>query len=344
DNLCDAQSMYLTYYMREYILKQYKDRPDILWRKIAEILLFADRDIYCMEADLNMDRILHEAFAKSPHANMEIGRASELINIIKEARLEAIKKMALTEKRSRTLNEQIKGGYFMIAYENIMETIQKCKEDPLFISSLRMLELPENENIQEHILYIFCIRIDERQKQLTGENREAARKELIQDNLDTISFFRLAELIVQEAFQKVRHERIRQCVEEGGDVRSVQRDINNSDYLLVEIISRIIYKYVNESPKMRHDYREALKYYYEDHPFLVELQRHIAEELVHKSFQSEEYWKVKGANPAEGHVGLVEKCVLPAEEILYCIVDYDKYSTPMNRVISVIENNYRRGR
>jgi hypothetical protein len=117
------------------------------------------------------------------------------------------------------------------------------------------------------------------------------------------------------------------------------RDSEKSDYLLVEFISRVIYKYVSESPKLRKEYREAVKYYYEGHTFFEDLQRHIAQELVHKSHQSKEYWKALGAHPTEGHVQLIEKCIIPTEKVASCVVSYEKYGKSMDKVMSVIERN-----
>ena len=108
---------------------------------------------------------------------------------------------------------------------------------------------------------------------------------------------------------------------------------------MVELISRIIYKYVSESPKRREEYYSALKYYYEDHPFLIELQQHIADELRYKSFQTEEHWKALGANPMVGHVGLIEKCVIPATKVSQCVMNCERYGDAMNEVINIIQNN-----
>jgi diadenosine tetraphosphate (Ap4A) HIT family hydrolase len=337
ENLCDAVSLYFRYYMREYIAMEYQERSDVSWKKMAEILLFAHEEFYSMDETINVEKILHEAFAKSPHHNLEIGKALSVIEMLKEARLEAIKKISLTQQRSANLNLQIREGYFMRTYETTMETIEKCKVEEGFMTALRSLDLPKNEKSRDHILYIFCVRIEERQNAL--KESKAARKTIAQDNLDTISFFKIAELIVEESFQHVRQERLKQCPPIGEDRENICRDIDNSDYLLLELISRIIYKFVSESPKIRQDYREAIKYYYENHPFFMQLQKHIAEELSRKSFQSQEYWKALGANPGEGHVGLIEKCILPAEKVARYAMNIDKHHKAIEQIIATIEKN-----
>ena len=340
ENLGDAAPLFFHYYMRDYITREYSDDTDVQWKKIAEILLYSSDAIYTMDTDVNIEQALQDAFAKSQHASMEIGKASRLIRIIKEAREDAIKKMSRVEQRSAKLKRQIVEGDFMATYELVMSAIGKCKKDERFIPLLNSLKMPSNDPIQEHMLYIFGIRLVERQELLKGELAKKTRNEILRDNLNTISFFKLAEIIVEEAFSKVRQARLETYSQETPEKKKEQiRDMKNSEYLLVELISRIIYKYVSESPKRREEYYSALKYYYEDHPFLIELQQHIADELRRKSFQTEEHWKALGANPMVGHVSLIEKCVIPATKVSQCVMNCERYGDAMNEVINIIQNN-----
>jgi len=338
--LGDAASLFFHYYMRDYITREYRDDPDVHWKKIAEILLYSSDAIYTMDSSVNIEQALQEAFARSQHSAMEIGKASRVIRIIKEAREDAIKKMSRVAERSSKLKRQIVEGDFMATYELVMNAIRKSKKDERFVPLLQSLRLPGNDPIQEHILYIFGIRQVERQALLKGELAKRTRNEILRDNLNTISFFKLAELIVEQSFYKVRQARLEAYSQHPGTKKEEQiRDMKNSEYLLIELISRIIYKYVSESPKRREEYYSALKYYYEDHPFFVELQRHIADELRRKSFQTEEHWKALGASPTEGYVGLIEKCIIPATKVSYCVVNCERYGDAMNEVMTIIENN-----
>ncbi len=334
ENLGDIDPLYFHFYMKEYIDREYGKDSDFTWKKVAEILLFCPMEIYNIHKEVNIDMALQEGFAKSRHSGMEIGKAYRLIKIIKEAREEAIKKMTLVEQRSSKLKRQIMEGDFMATYELVMNTIRRCKEDNRFLPLVNSIGLPRNEHIQEHILYILGIRQVERSEILKGPFSKVARNDLLRDNLNTISFSKLAELIVEEAFRNVKSKR----AEESLSIDE-QRDLKNSEYLLEELISRIIYKYISESPKRRHEYYSAVKYYYEDHPFFIELQRHIAEELRRKSFQTEEHWKALGSSPVEGHVGLIEKCIVPTTKIGQCVINCEVYGDAMDEVITIIESN-----
>ncbi|MEO5361720.1 MAG: hypothetical protein H7843_14955 [Nitrospirota bacterium] len=338
ENRGNTVALYFHYYMRDYIIREYGNEPDVSWKKAAEILYSCSEEIYSFDRQVNIDRALQEAFARSNHANMEMTRAYKLITIIKEAREDAIKKMNSVDQRSSKLKRQIEEGDFMATYELIMSTIGKCKDDPRFIPMVQTLDLPDNLQTLEHILYIFTIRLFERKDVTAAGLTKVQRNDLIRDNLNTISFFKLAWIIVEEAFKKVKENlSITCCPNE--DPISHFNDIKNSEYLMVELISRIIYKYISESPKRRQDYYSAIKYYYEDHPFFVGLLWHTADELRRKSFQTEEHWKALGAKPKEGHVGLIEKCIIPAGKISQCVVNCEKYGDTMNEVISIIERN-----
>ncbi len=338
ENISNTAALYFHYYMRDYITREHGTEPDVSWKKAAEILYSCSEEIYSFDKAVNIDRALQEAFARSSHANMDMARAFRLITIIKEAREDAIKKMNSVGQRSGNLKKQIEEGDFMATYELIMNTIGKCKEDPRFIPLTEGLDLPDNVQTQEHILYIFTIRLVERKEITSGELTKAQRNDLVRDNLNTISFFKLAGVIVEEAFKKVKATLSESCCQ-GEQPACHLNDIKNSEYLMVELISRIIYKYISESPKRRQDYYSAIKYYYEDHPFFVELLWHTADELRRKSFQTEEHWKALGAKPREGHVGLIEKCIIPAGKISQCVVNCEKYGDPMNDIITIIERN-----
>jgi diadenosine tetraphosphate (Ap4A) HIT family hydrolase len=339
ESLGDTAPLFFHYYMRDYIMREYSRDPDVHWKKIAEILLYSSDAIYTMDSSVNLEQALQEAFAKSQHSSMEIGKASRLIRIIKEAREDAIKKMSRVAERSSKLKRQIVEGDFMATYELVMNAIAKSKKDERFVPLLQSLRLPGNDPIQEHILYIFGIRQVERQALLKGELAKRTRNEILRDNLNTVSFFKLAELIVEQTFYKVRQARLEAYAQRPDTQDEQIRDMKNSEYMLIELISRIIYKYVSESPKRREEYYGALKYYYEDHPFFVELQRHIADELRRKSFQTEEHWKALGASPTVGHVGLIEKCIIPPAKVNYCVMNCEKYGDDMNDVMTIIENN-----
>ncbi|MCG6553178.1 MAG: hypothetical protein L7F77_12715 [Candidatus Magnetominusculus sp. LBB02] len=338
ENRGNTMALYFRYYMRDYIIREYKNDPDVTWKKAAEILYSCSEQIYSFSTAVNIDNALQEAFARSNHANMEMMRAFRLITVIKEAREDAIKKMNSVGQRSGKLKKQIEEGHFMATYELIMATLGKCKEAPRFMPLIASLDLPDNIQTQEHILYIFAIRVFERKDSPSTGLSIAQRNDLVRDNLNTISFFKLAWIIVEQAFKKVKETLAGACCP-GEDPTSHANDIKNSEYLMVELISRIIYKYISESPKRRQDYYSAIKYYYEDHPFFVELLWHTADELRRKSFQTEEHWKALGAKPKEGHVGLIEKCIIPAGKINQCVVNCEKYGQTMNEVITIIERN-----
>ncbi|MBF0345937.1 MAG: hypothetical protein HQL06_17130 [Nitrospirae bacterium] len=339
ENLGNSALLYFQHYMREYVTREYGGEPDITWKKVAEILFHCSEGVYSLDTRVNIEKVLQEAFAASLHAKMEMAKAHKLMCIIKEAREDAIKKMTIAEQRGTKLKKQIEEGDFMATYELVMGLIQKCKKDERFIPLLNSLDLPRNEKTHEHILYVFCIRLVERYELLKGGMTKVLRNELLRNNLNTVSFFKLAEVIVEEAFSKVKTRFIEEISKHTKDLESHMRDVANSEYLMVELISRVIYKYISESPKRRQEYYTAIKYYYEDHPFFTELQRHIADELRRKSFQTEEHWKALGADPAQGHLGLIEKCVIPAAKIGYCLINCEKYGDPMSDIMTIIESN-----
>ncbi|MBF0607967.1 MAG: hypothetical protein SFH39_15645 [Candidatus Magnetobacterium sp. LHC-1] len=339
ENLGNSALLYFQHYMREYITREYANEPDVSWKNVAEVLFHCGEDIYSLDIGVNIERLLQEAFAASLHAKMEMAKAHRLMCIIKEARQDAIKKMNVASQRGDRLRTQIEEGDFMATYELVMGLIQKCKKDSRFIPLLNSLNLPKNERTHEHILYIFCIRLVERYELLRGGMTKVMRNELLSNNLNTISFFKLAEVIVEEAFSKVNARFAEVISQKTLDVDSCMRDRANSEYLMVELISRVIYKYISESPKRRQEYYSAVKYYYEDHPFITELLSHIADELRRKSFQTEEHWKALGADPAQGHLGLIEKCIIPAAKMGQCVINCERYGEVCNDVITIIENN-----
>ncbi|KJU83906.1 hypothetical protein MBAV_003904 [Candidatus Magnetobacterium bavaricum] len=339
ENLGNSALLYFQHYMREYITREYANELDVSWKSVAEVLFHCGEDIYSLDAGVNIEHVLQAAFAASLHAKMEMARAHRLMCIIKEARQDAIKKMNVASQRGDRLRNQIEEGDFMATYELVMGLIQRCKKDSRFIPLLNSLNLPRNERTHEHILYIFCIRLVERYEQLKGGMTKVMRNELLSNNLNTISFFKLAEVIVEEAFSKVNARFVENISKKALDVDSCMRDRANSEYLMVELISRVIYKYISESPKRRQEYYSAVKYYYEDHPFMTELFSHIADELRRKSFQTEEHWKALGADPAQGHLGLIEKCTIPAARMGQCVINCERYGEAMNDVITIIENN-----
>ncbi|MBF0536918.1 MAG: hypothetical protein HQL03_01550 [Nitrospirae bacterium] len=339
ENLGNSALLYFQHYMREYITREYTNESDVSWKSVAEVLFHCSDDIYSLDASVNIEQILQAAFASSLHSKMEMARAHRLICIIKEARQDAIKKMNVARQRGDRLRDQIEEGDFMATYELVMGLIQRCKKDSRFIPLLSSLDLPKNEKTHEHILYIFCIRLVERYELLKGGMTKVMRNELLSNNLNTISFFKLAEVIVEEAFSKVNVRFIEEISQKNDDIEACKRDRSNSEYLMVELISRVIYKYISESPKRRQEYYSAVKYYYEDHPFITELLSHIADELRRKSFQTEEHWKALGADPAQGHLGLIEKCIIAASRMSQCVINCERYGEAMNDVITIIENN-----
>ncbi|MBF0563987.1 MAG: hypothetical protein HQK89_01960 [Nitrospirae bacterium] len=370
ENLGNINALYFQYYMREYVEREYEDEPDISWKIAAEILFFCAGEIYDVDNgnngeegnksghDGNIEKLLLEGFSKSGYQKMELSGAYRLINVIKEARQDAIDKMRLSQVRSIKLKKLIEKCDFMTNYEKFMKAVDRCNTDERFIRLLEELGLPDNARTKEHILYIFGIRILERFNVGALNSRsddicsfnvrlkdvgskdvpDDVRNRLIRDNLNTISFFKLAGLIVDTAFGKVK-EKIKQRFPSAEADGSLSKDLGISEYLMVELISRIIYKYVGHSNKRRREYCDAITHYYENHPLIEELLKHVADELKQKSFQTEEHWKALGSNPAEGHTGLIEKCVISAGNIVRCMVNLEKYGKPMNEVIAIIVKN-----
>jgi diadenosine tetraphosphate (Ap4A) HIT family hydrolase len=323
ENLGDINALFIHYYMREHVEREH----GISWKTAAEILLHCPDEIFGLD-DVNFEKLLIEGFSKSIHCLMDVASAGRLIHILKDARGEAVKKMLAVELRSSRLKRQIEEGGFMTHYEKVIAAVRDCRADKRFVKLLKSLDLPENEQTMEHILYIFGFRLFERGEHLAGEHQ---RLRLIRDNLATVSYFKLAELFVKTAFGGVKAGILAAAVTPE-DRTERERDLVGSEYLMVELISRIIYKYVGESNKRNREYHDALHNYREKHQFFMDLQRHIAGELKQKSFQAEEHWEVLGANPAEGHTGLVEKCLLPAREVSRCMINPEDYGQAMEEI------------
>jgi diadenosine tetraphosphate (Ap4A) HIT family hydrolase len=368
ENLGGINALFLQYYMREYIEREHgvslhrEAAPTLTrwvaptltrwvaptWKTAAEILMHCPSEVFGLE-DVNLEKLLIEGFSRSIHAGMDVAAAGRLIHIIKDARGEAVKKMRAVEQRSSRLMRNIEEGGFMAHYEKVIDAIGDCRADKRFIKLLKSLDLPENEQTREHILYIFGFRLIERGDHLTGEHQ---RRRLILDDLATVSYFKLAELFVKTAFGGVKAG-ILAAAGTPEDRLERSRDLASSEYLMVELISRIIYKYVGESNKRRQEYHDALGNYREKHrgcgprhqrgcdpqpqSFFADMQRHIADELKQKSFQAEEHWEVLGSNPAEGHTGLVEKCELPAKGVAGCIVGAEKYGEALEEALAFMK-------
>ncbi len=342
ENLGNPQELYFQHYMRGYIEIEYKENKDVSWKKIAEILLHADKSIYTVDSNktkVNIDSILNDAFANSQYAEIEIGKAISLIRIIKEARDDAIRRMDLVEKRSSKLMKQIEEGRFLATNEILMKTLKKCISDQNFLSLLNVLNLPKDEKIQEHIFYIFGVRQIERQERLLSDSTGRVRTDLIRDNLDTISFFKLAEIIVIESFKKMRGTRLQRHADNPEELEQHLRDIINSEYLLVEFIARSIYKFVSESPKLREGYQELIKGYQKDDPFFKRLKERISEDLRNKSFQTEEIWRARGANDEEGYIELIEKSLLPSDKVSKCVINIETHGDAMDKLMNILRNN-----
>jgi diadenosine tetraphosphate (Ap4A) HIT family hydrolase len=328
ENLGDINALFLQYYMREHVVREH----GISWKTAAEILLHCPEEIFGLD-DVNFEKLLIEGFSKSIHSGMDVASAGRLIHVLKDARGVAVKKMRAVQLRSARLKRQIEEGGFMTHYEKVIDTVRSCRADKRFVKLLKSLELPENEQTMEHILYIFGFRLIERAEHITGEHQ---RQRLIRDNLATVSYFKLAELFVVTAFGGVKAG-ILAAAKSPEDRMERLRDLASSEYLMVELISRFIYKYVGESHKRNREYHDALNNYREKQPFFMDLQRHIADELKQKSFQAEEHWEVLGADPGEGHTGLVEKCALPAGGVAGCIISPEDFGQAMEEVLSFMK-------
>ncbi|MBF0519953.1 MAG: hypothetical protein HQK92_09530 [Nitrospirae bacterium] len=334
ENLGDIGVLYFQFYMRDFLNTEYASNTAFAWKTVAEILHHCNPVIYNVEETENIESIILEGLSKSSqHAKMETDKAYKLIKVIRDARNNAIKKMLTVQHRSDKLKRQIEEGDFMANYESVMKALERCKNDANFNALLQSLDLPQNERTKEHILYIFGIRLTERREHLKQEKQ---RVRLIRDNLRTVSYFKLAGLIVNASLGQVRAE-IKERFSKSEDSEALLRDLNNSEYLIVELISRIIYKYVGESTKRCSDYAESLGLHDSTHPFFKALLAHIADELKQKSFQTEEHWKVLGAKPTEGHTGLIEKCLIQAEMTGTCTADYESYGSCVSTLIDIMD-------
>ncbi|MEO5357125.1 MAG: hypothetical protein H7844_07495 [Nitrospirae bacterium YQR-1] len=341
ENLGNISALYFQFYMRDYLTTEHTGQSGISWKTAAEVLLCCEPEIYDLKKTQNIENIIMEGFSKSIHAKMETDRAYNLIKIIREARQYAIRKMLTVHKRSDRLKKQIEEGDFMANYERVGKAIEICKADERFVSLLNALDLPQNERSKEHILYIFGIRLTERSELLRNKTDDSHRMQLIRDNLSTVSYFKLAALIVNTSLGLVKAQ-IREHFSESGDNGELLRDLNNSEYLMVELISRIIYKYIGQSHKRCSDCAESLQHCDATHHFFKALLVHIGDELKQKSFQTEEHWKVLGSKPTQGHTGLIEKCLLPPELIRTCMMDYEKHGAIVSTLADIMDAQLQR--
>ena len=207
-----------------------------------------------------------------------------------------------------------------LQYKLMEQRLRPLRADPRFIRLLGSAGLPEHKILRDHIAQILAFRELERGPSLqrrdtvADESALAARDALLEDNLDTIIFFRLAERMVGHAFANVISARERNLGDGGNRHAAILRDTRNSSFLLADTVARLLYRYV-VSHEQKDDFHEAMGRRRLDDVFLANMTAYVAKGLAFSGYKTREFWELEGGPDTEGYVELFLEHPIPPEAV-----------------------------
>lgn len=205
-------------------------------------------------------------------------------------------------------------------YKRIEQVLRPLRAERRFNQLLDGAGLPEHKILRDHITQILAVRELERAHALRRDGAAAddgvieARDALLQDNLDTILFFTLAERMVGHAFADVIAAR-----EAGADTRhkkgkAIPRDTRNSAFLLADTVARLLYRYV-VSHEQKEEFHEAIRRGRLTDGFLATMVEYVAKGLTYSGYKTREFWELEGAPATEGYVELFLERPVPSATV-----------------------------
>jgi hypothetical protein len=203
-------------------------------------------------------------------------------------------------------------------YKRIDPVLRPLRDAPDFNALLDRAGLSKNKILRDHITQIIAIREVERAHVIDRACAEPdpamlrARAALLQDNLDTIVYFRLAESMVSHAFTVVVAARERNPASRAKDQRAILRDTRNSTFLLADTVARLLYRCV-ASHEQREEFQKAMHRGSLGDPQFSGMLDYVIKGLAYSGYKTREFWELEGAPETEGYIELLAERALPPE-------------------------------
>jgi len=221
-------------------------------------------------------------------------------------------------------------------YRRVEQVLRPLRADKDFNVLLDSAGLPQNKILRDHITQIIAIRELERADLLKRHDLDPdeamiqARSALLQDNIDTIAFFKIADNMVSYAFADVSAARERS---KHSPKRSAAllRDTRNSIFLLADTVARLLYRCV-VSHEQRDEFHKAMREGSLSDDFLANMLDYVAKGLTYNGYKTKDFWELEGAPETEGYIELIYEKQMP-RAILNSIVSLaPRHSEPIEAV------------
>jgi len=230
--------------------------------------------------------------------------AADRPEIVTEALAYADKEMDKVRRR----HQDKEHGF--LHYRRIELVLRTLRTEVEFNALLDAAGLPKNKILRDHITQIVAIRELERAHALRRDEGDGAdeaatqaRAALLQDNLDTIVFFRLAEAMVNHAFADVVAARERNGANRSRKQQAILRDTRNGSFLLADTVARLLYRCV-ASHEQREEFHEAMRQGSLDRAFFTSMLDYVTKGLTYSGYKTKEFWELEGAPETDGYVEL----------------------------------------
>ncbi|MEI6986870.1 MAG: hypothetical protein WCK65_12150 [Rhodospirillaceae bacterium] len=199
--------------------------------------------------------------------------------------------------------------------EILLKTLRTNQEFNLLLDAAG---LSGSKILRDHITQIFAFRELERATSLKRQcdqidsATEEARATLLQDNLDTIVFFRLSEIMVNHAFADVILARQTTQHSNPNIVSAIARDTRNGAFLLIDTIARLLYRCV-VSHEWRDKLHDAIHLGNFDHVFFPRMVDYVIKGLTYNGYKTKEFWQLGGAMKTDGYIELLSENQVPKD-------------------------------
>ncbi len=202
-------------------------------------------------------------------------------------------------------------------YRRVEQVLRPLRTDKGFNALLDAAGLPQNKILRDHITQIIGIRELERGeavKRTAADGDDTviqARAALLQDNIDTIAFFTIADSMVSYAFADVSAARER-CKYGAKKGIAVLRDTRNSIFLLADTVARLLYRCV-VSHEQRDEFHNAMRQGNLTDALLATMLDYVAKGLTYNGYKTKDFWELEGAPETEGYIELIFEKPIPRD-------------------------------
>ncbi|CAK0767345.1 hypothetical protein CCP2SC5_410002 [Azospirillaceae bacterium] len=235
-------------------------------------------------------------------------------------------------------------------YRRVERVLRPLRAEPGFNALLDGAGLPRNKILRDHITQIIAIRELERAHLLRRDrnNRDGsgalnasdfsedelilqARADLLQDNLDTIVFFKLAERMVGHAFADVVAAKENTPDIRPKKQRAILRDARNGSFLLADTVARLLYRCAT-SHEQRDEFHSAMRRGNLNYALFTNMLDYVARGLTYNGYKTKEFWEQEGAPETEGYIELIYEKQIPKDVLDDIVGQRRYYSDAVNAV------------